>query len=870
MLPINNKKAVFFSTDALIATILIILAIFTIYPLMKYSHHESRFSGDIISSLSSLKIGEMQNSYVSQLIASGKITDLNKSVLEQIGEFYVKNLTEARLLAENIFLSLNKSNNFGIWYGEDLIYSSNRSAYEFASDVEVDRQFISGIKKGNSTGFSAKAYLTKSLPSSYFYFGGYVGEGNLSMNVSYEGELKNIFLETVINKEFDIYINNVFSGHYDKSSSEIVPARYDLSSYLNRFHNGSNLIELRGNNLYIAGGYLKFSYAGAVNYKKPTVYNFPGIKGIINFYDGIDIPKNISSLEIYLHLKTNYTAFLILGNTTLFSNRTNGEQNILLNNAFISSLINYQSYAGKTIPIRLGLETINLSGVTYTGKSDVVLVTDFSGSMKKAINDDTSQGSASIVCSNLAAYPNARKTELAKCLDKSFIDNVLNNTQNRLWPVYLYNNIISYYDDPQNAVAIKADIDSYSQGKEQTCLSCAINKGYDLLLEHNDVSRAKYIVLMTDGIPTHCSSGSCNSNSSIYGTQYCQGYCDFQGGGGSCVYEGCGDNTCANPINNTLYSALRAKNDLNITIYTVGFGLVENCGAAANLLREIANITGGKYYSSSNATELEKIYREISAEFLEASYAEQTLNASGNFQTTILYPDSYIKINSSEDSRVYGSITNFETQFSDNNGGIFFLPPNSSVLESKAISYSGARWTNYIRINNFLAYNLSIFGFDYSKLGDPYSINFDSSLLLPGINYVNITTGISPSNITSGSSSNKIIVTLIRNASSFSPISSFAEGCSWHIEFDDLSNLTILIPANYSGVNSCYYSSLISDYDSNDALQNAVYSLLKSVDYDLDNRVDIKFSEQDLDVSSFTIVGIPYSWNTEVQIRRWF
>jgi hypothetical protein len=867
----KNKKCLFFSADALIAAAIILVTILVLYPAIKSSVNKSEFSEDIIKVLSELKIGEIDNVYVKELIASGEITDLNKSIIQQIGEFYVKDTSKARALAEEIMSGVSTEENIGIWYGNDLIFSREKILYESAQNIEVESQFISGIRKGaDVTGYSARAYLSKTKPSDYFYFGGYVGDGNISSNVSYEGEVNEIFLEIAINKEFDIYINGNFSGHYDKSPSEFIPAKYDLTSYKDRLHNGSNLIELKGNNLYIAGGYLKISYENGVVYSGPKKSYLPGIEGIINIYDGVYIPQNLSSMEVYLHYNSgNQTLFMNIGNKTVLSDKTSAEKSITLSDADLRSKINYNEIIGKNVPVRIGIQEVQGGG---SGNADVILVTDFSGSMKKAINNDADQGSASINCDSLEEYPNARKTELAKCLDKIFVGNIFNNSMNRLWPVYFWGNVVSYYDNPTNPVAIKVDIDSHTQqGKDQTCLSCAINKGYDILKDNENASenRQKIIVLMTDGLPTHCGSGSCWSNSSIYGTKYCQGYCNFQGMGGACSYGGCNDSSCANPIQNAIYAASRAKEEQNIKIYTVGFGLVGNCEQAINLLQNIANITGGKFYKSSDVSELEEIYKNISQEILSLSYSGQISELKGKLYT-VLYPDSYIKINSGFQTEGYGITTVSETVFSDNFHGSFIVPPNSGVVEARVVSYSGPRWTNEIFVNGISSYKLSNFGSIYIGLGDPYSIALPNSNIIPGSNIINLTTGVSPTNITYGSSYNKVILTTMKNVSSFSPIVSSANGCLWHIQFSDYSNSTLAVPEAYNGSSGCYYQQNREEYNNNDALQEATHNLLKVLDYNNDNLVDVKFSYQDLKISSFTVTGIPYMWETEVQVRRWY
>ena len=121
----ENKKAVFFSTDALIALSIILLTVSIAYPVLKYARHDSGIQGDILTVFSELKVSEIDNDYIQSLINERKIVNLNNTLLEQIGEFYVTNIAEAKLLAENILNELTINENIGIWYGNTLIASTN-------------------------------------------------------------------------------------------------------------------------------------------------------------------------------------------------------------------------------------------------------------------------------------------------------------------------------------------------------------------------------------------------------------------------------------------------------------------------------------------------------------------------------------------------------------------------------------------------------------------------------------------------------------------------------------------------------------------------------------------------------------------------
>ena len=178
---IKLKKALFFSMDAIIALFVIVILIIIAYPYLKSPTQKTQIHYDIITSLSTIKIGELDNPYVKSLIQQGIINDTNKSLVEQIGEFYVTDLTLAKNLANEFLKDVKTNQNLGIWYENTFIASLNSSPIETAKNIETARQIISGIKEGQSvTGFSARAYLTNTLKKEYYYFGGYIGDAKVT------------------------------------------------------------------------------------------------------------------------------------------------------------------------------------------------------------------------------------------------------------------------------------------------------------------------------------------------------------------------------------------------------------------------------------------------------------------------------------------------------------------------------------------------------------------------------------------------------------------------------------------------------------------------------------------------------------------
>jgi hypothetical protein len=133
-----------------------------------------------------------------------------------------------------------------------------------------------------------------------------------------------------------------------------------------------------------------------------------------------------------------------------------------------------------------------------------------------------------------------------------------------------------------------------------------------------------------------------------------------------------------------------------------------------------------------------------------------------------------------------------------------------------------------------------------------------------------VTTGLDPTNSSPGSSSNKIIYTVVKDMSSYSAISSYANGCNWNIQFEDDSFLSLQIPPGATDL--CFYTSDNFVEPDNDALKIAVYNLFKKLDSDdpPNGKINLKFEEQNLQVSSSEIIGIPYPWETVIHVRKWW
>ncbi|MDO8508751.1 MAG: hypothetical protein Q7S27_03650 [Nanoarchaeota archaeon] len=157
-----KKRGVFFSIDALIAVGILVLVIMIAYPVLKVTKNESEINKDVLISLSNIKVIEVNDSYIQTLSQNGVINDSNKSVLEQIGEFYVTNVSLATYLANVTLSEIRTNKNIGLWFGDTLIFSINSTPYEGATSIISARESLSGISQGNVTkGYVSKAWLKK-------------------------------------------------------------------------------------------------------------------------------------------------------------------------------------------------------------------------------------------------------------------------------------------------------------------------------------------------------------------------------------------------------------------------------------------------------------------------------------------------------------------------------------------------------------------------------------------------------------------------------------------------------------------------------------------------------------------------------------
>ena len=108
----TKKRGIFFSLDALIALFIIFFVLLFFFFSGEKLRLETEVQEDVLNVLSNFKVGDIDNAYVLSLIQDGTITDLDKSLLQQIGEFYLTDVSQARAFANAVFSEIDTTSNF--------------------------------------------------------------------------------------------------------------------------------------------------------------------------------------------------------------------------------------------------------------------------------------------------------------------------------------------------------------------------------------------------------------------------------------------------------------------------------------------------------------------------------------------------------------------------------------------------------------------------------------------------------------------------------------------------------------------------------------------------------------------------------------
>jgi len=815
------KRGFVFTADVMMGISLFIIIFFTvafyefesILPEKRYERL-TYIAEDTMDLLAYMKARDIQDKpTVNRLIAEGVLTekDLDKSVLDLIASFwYADNKSIARNISEEFLGPITKDVCINLTVDGEVMYNS--PCPTAAREVAVSTRIESGYEPGMPTfGYIARAFLTAikgKRDSSYAYFGGFVGQGNITRNITLPpfNNILEAYMEMGVDNNFTLFINGNYSGFYMNGSAGggfmkadkwVVCNTTYLTHICLNFTEGENTLQFNftGNNSYIGGGYFRVTYNTTQFAPEEEVgvkrYWFPGIHGFINLYSSFYVPGILTDISAYLHYYNNisgvkFPVFLSIGNVTVFEKNVTTEQKVSISDVDISGNFTgkdkvVKAVSNKTVPIRMGIKSKEIFAAV--GVADAVLITDVSGSMGGC---DVSSPSGPCDCN---APPPCDRTRInvAKDVDEIFVDTVLDTPGNRVGLVAytsvdgIPNRAIRWWHDlTEDTTSLKTQIGLYSP-QDCTCISCGINVSTEILIGNSTPDRFRGMLVMSDGQANTCIAGN-----------------PWKGGTGC----GCGAAGKTEAIN----EACKAR-DNNITVFAVAFGNAAdkttlkkiacwNC-SVGDWIGEITLPNGSTadcravmYAESNNVEELKKIYKSFGEWFGIMGYTSQLVNITGEvtFNNT-LYPDSYIELNYTPITKFeYGEIsltreadrlrkfTGEDLITEDVTGtkeGWYNISEKIRVIDAKITSYSSEYWTDRLLINSSNTpnkdwkevYNLSYYRTEYSDLGDPYIVQIPVNYIGPKNNSVRIGTGFSTANATGGSPDDRVIYTMAFEAS---------------------------------------------------------------------------------------------------------
>ena len=516
------KNAQFFTIDSLLAAGIVITAILLIsnfYSVEQQRTNINYASQDLVRVFSTITIADSSNAYVKSLIASGQITNLNNTLIEQIGDFWAEgNVDLAKNFTKNLTEDIIPSNyGLSVLVNGEQIYSRN---LPIKSALVSSRKIISGIAKAKPTqGYTARVLLNgiKSKKTNvYIYFGGYEGDGNLTKKLILPAGIINInssYLEVNAGSNFSLYINGFYSGFFVKGSAGggiMLADKWNLTgNNLSFFHPGENIITVNftSTDSYIAGGFLRVTYiTSSFNDTQSPGYDksfLPGIDGIINLYSSAYFPSSIQNMTVYLHFSSPHPIYLTIGNSTVFeSSGSENEQLIMLDASNISaslqkSALSFNFLSEKTVPYRLGLK----ESAQKEGGADTVLITDRTSNMGKC-DVPVPCGDPKLCDNDPNGGCHKRRIDAAAESDRKFINVVLNDTSKKndvalIGFGYDTNPVCDTYELSQNNISLSNRIGYYKKSSwcGETCISCAIYSATHLLTENEKMFGYKQVIV---------------------------------------------------------------------------------------------------------------------------------------------------------------------------------------------------------------------------------------------------------------------------------------------------------------------------------------------------------------------------------------
>lgn len=335
---VKNKKGIFFSVDAFLALAIIVAVLVLFYPSFHRTYFREDIHYDLLNSLSSTKVAEINNAYVQSLIAQGLVKDTNKTLLEQIGEFYAENSTLAKEFASSILNDVIVEENIGIWFDDELVASKNSTSFEDSHEIDVAQQVISGIQKGSPTrGYVAKAWLDSISGKSTimevrgdlmcgrwktYSWGDYCGTAETKITYSFDMP-SNMTVEKAywlvepswVGQPTDLFVNGqeIFNGEINYF--EI----FDITDYILPGKNYAVLNGETGGDDGASHIFIKYTTSQLDTFPESDKFPFNTVSGksILYHEKSIFIPSRINNMEVVLNVSRDTSLSIRKGSTII-------------------------------------------------------------------------------------------------------------------------------------------------------------------------------------------------------------------------------------------------------------------------------------------------------------------------------------------------------------------------------------------------------------------------------------------------------------------------------------------------------------------------------------------------------------------------
>ncbi|MFA4946250.1 MAG: VWA domain-containing protein [Candidatus Micrarchaeia archaeon] len=501
-----------------------------------YSHEGLHtLAQDSIGALSKLRLRDVRRDpAVARLFEDGSFSEANNndSVMAALGSLWATNntgnATLARELAQTLMTRVMPSHvNWAVAFEGDIIYNTSAPAPE--RSLAASRRIVSGVNSSQpSTGCVARAFLQRirgKNERAYAFFGGFVGQGNITAvlrGISADAAFNSLVVELNAGNDFNLVVNGFDCGELHRAD----PAdNYSVDSWTvtdeeclsqldaTASENNVSLNFTQGGlaYAYVGGGFVEAVYeTSEITPTWSTMQRtyLPGIQGLANYYGSFYVPGQLTGINATLHFYNNYTSYFRVGNKTVMHNRGSAnEQVIFIPYANFSANFTDAELSSRTVPVRFEVFA-NATG--QTGYADVVLITDVSGSMNWKMSTDYQNGVIR-ACDNPALYDSdTQRLSVAKCVDKSFVQAILEGVGNQIALVSFSSSVSSYTNFSTDYDYLESEIDGYTQGGG-TCIACAINKARELLA-NSAANRTRYIIVMSDGVPNYRSTEFCGED----------------------------------------------------------------------------------------------------------------------------------------------------------------------------------------------------------------------------------------------------------------------------------------------------------------------------------------------------------------------